>query len=297
MADKIYLADGFKLIGQNIGGWCMQNKAHICTAIGITGTVATGILSARSGARAARKIDKKERELGRLLTAKEKVCLCGKDYIAPVVACAFSVAGTLGSDVLNTKTIGIQNAALIASEKAYEKLSEKTKEVLGEKKAKQITDEIAKEDVKQSGVITQANLDNAPRSGSGTLYPFVDTYSNLLFWSNLDYISCCVKDLQQMMRDLKPRGSEFDYDGKIVGIPYSEWLKSLNFDKKIWSCNERKNKGWNKGYSEMGDDDDPIEYTTTAIEWEPGFAVTAIKWEKDPVDMNLGRLLKGSAIW
>ena len=295
--ERIYLADGFTVIGKTIGGWCAQNRAHICTALGVAGTVTTGVLSARSGARAARKIDRKEKELGRRLSLKEKTCLCGKDFIAPAVAGTLSVIGTVGSDVLNTKTIGIQNAALIASEKAYEQLSRKTREVLGEKKTQQVKDEIAKEKVEQSGVINAVNLDNAPRTGSGTLYPFVDTYSNLLFWSNLDYINCVLKDLQSMMRDLLPRGGEFDYDSKIVGVPYSEWLKSLGFDKKVWNCEERTKKGWNKGYSEDGEDDDPIEYTRSTIEWEPGFAVTAISWEKDPVDMRNGRLLKSSGMW
>ena len=294
---KVYLADGFTAIGKTIGQWCGQNKAHICTALGVAGTVTTGVLSARSGARAARKIDRKEKELGRRLSFKEKAGLCGKDFIAPAVAGTLSVIGTVGSDVLNTKTIGIQNAALIASEKAYEQLSKKTREVLGDKKAQQVKDEIAKEEVEKSGVITQVNLDTAPRTGSGTLYPFVDTYSNLLFWSNLDYIHCVLKDLQLMMRNLESRGNEFDHYGKIIGIPYSEWLKSLGFDKKIWNCDERTKKGWNKGYAEDGADDDPIEIVRTTIEWEPGFAVTAIAWEKEPIDMRLGRTIKGSGMW
>ena len=296
MAEKIYLADGYKAIGQKIGGWCMDNRAHVFTGLAVTGTITTGILSARSGARAARKIDRKEEELGRKLSFKEKMGLCGKDFILPATAAIISVGGAVGSDVVNTKTIGIQNAALIASEKAYEKLSQKTKEVLGEKKAKQVEDEIAKEKVEKSGIITQASLDTAPRTGSGTLFAYVDTYSNLLFWSNLDYINCVIKDMRALMHDLRPRGDEYDYYDKIIGVPYSEWLKSLGFDKKVWNCNERKDKGWNKGYSPDGSDDDPIEYYTRPIEWEPGFAVTAIYWEKDPIDMHLGRLIKSSGM-
>lgn len=295
MADeKIYLADGFKAIGQCVGSWCMNNRAHICTAVGISGTIVTGVLAARSGARAARRIDRKERELGRLLTTGEKVKLCGKDFILPAATAAVSVAGTLGSDVLNTKTIGIQNAALIASEQAYQKLSEKTKEVLGEKKAKQIEDEIAKEEIHKPGVITQEKLDNAPRSGNGELHPFMDSYSKMIFWSNLDYINCVIKELNDMMRDLAPRGDSFDYYDKMIGVRYSDWLERLGFEKRIWNCTAFREHGWNKGFSKDGEDDDPIEYVRTTEEYYPGFAVTYLTWEVDPIPMRLGRMIKAS---
>lgn len=291
-----YFVEGLKVIGQNVGGFCVQNRAHIFTAFGVAGTITTGYLSARSGARAARKIDKRERELGRALTFREKARLCGKDFIAPTVAGTLAVVGTVGSDVINTKIIGERTALLIASEKAYEKLSEKTKEVLGEKKARQVEDEIAKEKVKDEAIVNPENLNNAPRCGNGDLHPFVDGYSNLLFWSNLDYINCCVKDLQEMMRDLNPRGDSFDYSDKIVGVPYSEWLRMMGFDPKIWNSDERRTCGWNKGYGEDGEDDDPIGYFTTTTEWKPGFAVTIISWEKNPTDMRLGRLMKSNEL-
>lgn len=291
---KLYLADGFTEIGNRIGAFCMNNRAHILTGLGVAGTITTGVLSARSGAIAARKIDRKENELGRRLTAREKTALCGRHFIAPAIAGIFSISGTIGSDVINTKMIGIQNAALIASEKAYEQLSRKTREVLGDKKAKQVQDEIAKENTRESGVVNPINLDNAPRSGNGPFYPYVDDWSHLLFWSNPDYIKCVVKTLNEMRTDLPKRGSEFDYSGKEIGVPYSEWLKSLNFDPNVYNANMFKHLGWNKGYNE--DDDDPIGYSTAPETYSEGFAVTTIRWEKDPSDMRLGRLLKSNGL-
>lgn len=297
---KIYMIDGLKEVGSRIGTFCMNNRAHICTGLSVVGTVTTGVLAARSGARSARKIDRKEAELGRRLTFQEKMALCGKEFIAPTISCIVASAGAVGSDVFNTQTIARTNAALLVSEQAYEKLSQKTKEVLGEKKAQQIQDEIAKEKIEQAratGIITRGSFENAPKSGNGTLYPFVDGYSNLPFWSNLDYINACVKDLEKKMREQEPRGSERDYQNKEVGVHYSDWLQMLNFDKNVWSCPEKKDAGWNRGYSEDGEDDDPIAYFRTTQEWEPGFAVTVITWEKDPISMKLGRLLKMSGMW
>ena len=186
--------------------------------------------------------------------------------------------------------------ALLASERAYEALNRKTKEVLGEKKAHQIKDEIAKEHVEKSGVINQFNLDTAPRSGTGQLHAFVDDYSQMLFWSTPDYIALVVKNLNEMMHEQPPRGDEYDYYDKRVGVPYSEWLKALNFSPKVISARAFKNFGWNRGFSPKGEDDDPIKYYTTTMEYEPGFAVTVIKWEKDPTDMELGRLLKSNGM-
>ena len=297
MGEKIYLADGYGMIGKRIGAFCENNKAHILTGLGVAGTITTGILSARSGARAARVIDRKERELDRKLTAREKASLTGKYFIAPVVAGSLSVLGTVGSDVINTKTIGIQNAALIASEQAYERLSRKTKEVLGEKKAKQIEDEVTKEKVADSGLpLTRASFENAPRCGNGTLTPFVDEYSMLPVYSNLDYLTLHAKSLNDMMRELKARGDEYDYYDKEVGVPYSEWLKGLGYDKRVWGTRERVHHGWNKGFDSEGSEDDVIAFSTVPIEYEPGFAVMAIRWETEPTDMRLGRLIKSSGV-
>lgn len=295
-----YAIVGFKEIGKNIGGFCVKNKAHILTGLSVTGTIATGVLSARGGVRAARKIDQRERELERELTFMEKAKLCGTDFIAPTIAGACAIGGALGSDVVNTRTIGERTALLIASEKAYAKLSEKTKAVLGEKKANQIKDEIAKDKIqeaKTAQILTATSFDNAPRCGSGVLYPWVDGYSMLPFWSNPDYVNLCVTSMNKEMKELAPRGDEFDYYDKEIGIFYWKWLKDINYtDKNIYFSPERKHAGWSKGYDKDGSDDDPIAYYTTAIEWEPGFAVTMLTWEKDPSDMRLGRLMKSNGI-
>lgn len=297
MSDKIYLADAYSDIWKKVGVFCQNNKAHILTGVGVVGTVTTGVLSARSGARAARTIDRKEREIGRKLTGREKAALTGKFFIAPAIAGTLSMVGTVGSDVVNTKTIGIQNAALIASEEAYERLSRKTKEVLGEKKAKQVEDEVTKEKVAESGLaLTRASFENAPKVGNGTLTPFVDEYSMLPFWSNLDYIALTVKGMQDMMAEQKSRGDEYDYYDKEIGVPYSEWLKGIGYDRRVWDTPERRHHGWNKGFAEDGSEDDEICYQTVPIEYEPGFAVMALRWEKEPTDMRLGRLIKSSGV-
>jgi hypothetical protein len=296
MKDNNRILDGFEIMKSRSRSFYAENKAHIFTALGITGTIATGVLSARDGAKSARKIDRKAIELGRQLTTKEKIQLCWMDYWDAVLAGGISCFSTFKSDMINTDEISKRTALLIASEKAYEKLSQKTREVLGEKKTQQIRDEIAKETVHDGTTITQEKLDNAPRIGNGELYPFVDEYSKFLFWSNLDYIDLCVMKLNKMMEETEPRNIVSDYYGQKKGVPYSEWLAMVGADPKQYNTPERKNAGWSKGFAEDGSDDDPIAYFRTTEEYRPGFAVTVIKWEKDPTDMTLGRLIKSSGV-
>lgn len=285
--------------------WCAfyeKNKAHIYTGLGITGTIATGILSARSGAKSARKIDRKEEELGRKLTFIEKGKLCWREAIPPIVAGTFACYSEFKSDRISTKQIAERTAMWIASEKAYDKLSAKTREVLGEKKAKQVQDKITEERVQeaiQTGTISVNDFEHAPRVGNGQLSMFVDGYSMLPFWSNVDYIGLQVAEMRQMMADLAPRGGDDDYYDKMIGVPYREWLHRIGYSQlpRIADTKERRNHGWNKGFAKDGSNDDPIEYTITTIEWSPGIAVCVINWDPDPTDMRLGRLIKSSEIF
>ena len=291
-----YILQGFSVMENRTRQFYLANKAHIFTGLGICGTIATGVLSAKDGAKAARRIDRKARELGRPLNSKEKFQLCWSLYWDAILAGGISCFSTLKSDLINTDTISKRTALLIASEKAYEKLSEKTREVLGEKKANQIRDEIAKEDVHDGTTITQEKLDNAPRMGNGQLYPFLDGYSKILFWSNIDYIDLCVMKLNKMMGEIEPRNLVSDYYNQKKGVSYAEWLAFIGVDPKEYNTPERKNMGWNKGFCEDGSDDDPIAYYRTTEEYKPGFAVTVLTWEKDPTDMSLGRLIKSSGV-
>lgn len=288
-------------LGARFGDFYEANKPHIFTGIGIVGTISTGILAAQSGSRSARKIDRKERELGRPLTFIEKGKLCWTDFIAPVAVGAVSCYSTYKVDRVLSAELAKRTTMLIASEKAYEKLSEKTKEVLGEKKAKQIQDEVITDQVqqaKQAGVLTLNDFVNAPRVGNGQLSMFVDAYTMLPFWSNRDYIALQVLQLQQMMLELAPRDPDRDYDNKMVGIPYREWLHRIGYtDPRITDTPERKYRGWNKGYdAKYHRDDDEIDFEMTPIAWDENITAFAVSFTTPPSDMKLGRLIKTSGL-
>lgn len=296
------IEDGFKQLGSGLRDFYSKNKTHIFTALSIGGTVVTCVSSAKAGARIARRIDAEENRRGRYLTAKEKIELSWKDMLLPAGSCIFACASSLNSDLIATDMIAKSNALAITTAKAYDALSKKTKDVLGEKKAKQIQDEITKEKMETATapngrlLLTKSAFDDAPKTGSGTLVPFVDGYSMLPFWSNVDYIEKCILKLQTYMANLEPRGGEYDYEDKIVGVPYREWLSYIGYGNSVANTPERKYKGWNKGFEKDGSGDDPISYSRTTMEYEPGFPVCVINWDRDPTDMKLGRLIKGSGL-
>jgi len=297
-----YILAGFREMFGDMGSFYQKNKAHIFTGLGIVGTIGTGVLSARDGAKAARRIDRKKEELGRELTFKEKMQLCWKDYIDAALIGGLACFSEFKSDQINTRTIADRTALLIASEKAYEKLSQKTREVLGDKKAKQVQDEVVKEELTKANpatglpYVSSNAFKDAPRVGNGELHPFIDAYTKLPVWSNIDYLRLQEKTLQEMMSELRPRDRTSDYVDKIVGVRYSEWLSMLGYSKDVWGTDERREQGWNKGCAGDGSDDDPIEFYTTPIEFEPGFAVTSIIWKKNPTSLRLGRLIKTNGL-
>ena len=289
-------------LGQRFGDFYEANKPHIFTGIGIGGTILTGVLAAQSGARSARKIDKKERELGRRLTFLEKGKLCWTDALAPMAVGVISCYSTYKVDATLSAELAKRTTMLIASEKAYEKLSEKTKEVLGDKKAKQVQDEIVSEKVqqaKQNGILTLDDFINAPRVGNGQLSMFVDEYTMLPFWSNRDYIALQVMELRQMMSELAPRDPDNDYNNKKVGVPYREWLHRIGYyDPRIVDTPERKDRGWNKGFDKKyHSDDDVIDFETHAISWDENVTAHAVTFTTPPSDMTMGRMIKSNGLF
>ena len=294
-----YLKSGIDALGFYGKKFYHENKAHIFTGLSIAGTIATGAISAKDGARAARRIDQKSIELGRELTNGEKFKLCWKDFLDAGLICAGACAATVASDAINTRTIADRTTLLIASEKAYEQLSKKTKEVIGEKKYKEVKDEMVKEKIqnqKPPHVITQTDFDHAPRVGDGALYPMILEYCWLPFWSNLDYLNLWVMKMNGIMSDLEPRDNTRNYLGQKIGVPFSEFVSAIGYDHKIACTPERRNHGWNKGYAKDGSDDDIIAIEHHSVEYSPGFAVTMISFEQDPRDMTCGGIFKSNGL-
>lgn len=286
-----YIADGYKIMGTWLGDWAEKHKADIFTGISIIGTGATAVISAMDTSRAVRKIDAKELETGEELDWKEKVKLCWKDYIPTGLTVLGTDAASIASNRVSAKTITDLSASYAMLENLYERHKKKTREVVGDKKEQAIREEIAKEEVKQYFSTMKIPPQRDPNDDL-----WMDGYSGIIFWSNIDKLRRIEAKLQDMMNELAPRGDEYDYYDKMIGVNYGEWLSFLRLDNPD-ECHSVRNRriGWNKGFAKDGSDDDVIQFYTTAMEIDQGARVVhVINWETEPTDMKLGRLIKSS---
>ena len=282
------LKDGTLTMGNWLNDWYDKNKAHFWTGVSLVGTVATAVSSAKDTQRIFRKHgDPKD------LPIKERLKVYATNYLGTAGVAGISMYGALKSDKENGKVIAERTGLYLATRKSYDLLKKNLKEVVGEKKAQTVQDEAVKQDVQQH--VTQQMVDAAPVYGRGDQV-FRDGYTKLVFKSNIDYLRLCEKKLQDMMAELAPRGDEFDYYDKKIGVRYSEWLAFIGFPKDVYDSPERKDHGWNKGFAKDGSDDDPIEFYTTPVEYEEGKSCLEIVWSKDPTDMKLGRLMKSTGM-
>lgn len=287
------LKDGYLAMGNLANDWYEKNKAHFWTGVSMAGTVVTAVASAADTARIFRKCRKEYNCDPKELPVKDRLRLYAANYIMTAGCAGISMYGARKSDKENGKIIAERTGLYLATRKSYDLLKKNLKEVVGEKKAAQVQDKVAEEQVRQT--VTQQAVDESPIIGRGDQV-FLDAYSGIIFRSNIDYLRLCEAKLQKMMTELASRDDEFDYYDKKIGVRYAEWLSFIGVPKKDWDTPERKDHGWNKGFAKDGSDDDPIEFYTTATEYEPGKSCLVINWEKDPTDMKLGRILKSNSL-
>lgn len=290
------LKDNYILMGDMANDWYTQNKSHFWTGVSMLGTIATAFASSNDTARVFRKCQKKYACDPSELPVKVRLQEHWQDF-APTAACVgISLFGAAKSDHESTKLIAERTGAYLVTKKAYDTLKSSMKEVVGEKKAQQVeqkvTEEKAKEIVCSNPVYDRNLLPTAGRPDQ----EFIDEYSGWRFMSNIDYLRLGEMKLQAMMDELAPRNSVLEYSDAIKGVAYSEWAAYIGMKPEQYNTNERRYRGWNKGYDRNGYDDDVIHFTTRPIEVEEGRSAIVISWEVEPTDMKLGRLIKLSNI-
>ena len=293
------MATGYQIMGQEAKQKVVDNRANIFTGISVIGTIATGIVSAFSGAKAARKIDAKAAEVQRPLTTKEKAALCWKDFILPAGTVITSSASSITSNRIQAGDIARLTTDVAVVTKAYNEFKKATNEVVTEKQQQQIKDTISEEKRKQMDpAVTNRLVD--PDMGMGRAQLFVDGFSGVQFFATVDKVRLAESKLQNMMMELKPRQWLGYYTSNTHGVPYREWLCLIEAETNVPTYNRDisifANYGWNKGYwSDNIDDDDVISFYLS-----PGETIYkgeerscyVINWDQDPADMKCGDMLK-----
>lgn len=143
-----------------------DNAPTILTAVGVTGTVATAILTGRATFKAAEIISREtalaETELqlrtaaegGSLiripaatLSRTEKVKLTWRLYLPPVATGAVTIACIVTANKISSKKIAALTFAAGVSERAFTEYKDKVVEKLGDRQDQKIRDEIAQDRV------------------------------------------------------------------------------------------------------------------------------------------------------
>lgn len=296
------MALGYKDMGQQATQAIVNNRANIFTGVSVLGTIATSIVSWFGGMKSARKIDAKTAEVGRPLTVKEKAQLCWKETLMPAGTVILSGAGAVTSNRIMAGDIARLTTDVAVVTKAYNEFKKASNEVMTEKQQHEVRQNMAEkemEKVKEQPKVVN-NLVEPSDCGRGQL--FMDCFSGIVFFSTVDKVRLAISKLREMMAELKPRirGDKGVYSPTELGVPYREWLSFVNADTNAVGIYKNdivlhSHFGWNKGYNDGIEDDDPIEaYFSPGEVMYLGESRSCfmINWEQDPSDMRLGDTLK-----
>lgn len=220
-----------------------KGSPYILTAMGSAGVLGTAILTGRATIKAIDILnEEKERRLENSedrvieITLKEKVQLCWKPYISPVVVGVTSIACIIGANSVSTKRTAAMAAAYSLLETTAKNYQEKVIEQLGSNKEEKIRGEIA-----------QSHLDSNPVSktdilciNKGDTLCF-DTLSGRYFNHDIEKIRRIQNDLNHdLMEAIWVPLNDLYYALGIPGIKLGEdigWtvdeLLDISFSSKL----------------------------------------------------------------
>lgn len=141
-----------------------QNSPSLLTAVGVTGTVTTAILTGRASFKAAEIIQREgenlKRESDQFLNSndldfRDKALLVWPQYIPPVGVGGVTIASIIMANRIGSKRAAAVAAAYSITERAFDEYKTKVIAKLGEKKEQSVRDEIAQDRVTAQPVVTR----------------------------------------------------------------------------------------------------------------------------------------------
>lgn len=165
-----------------------DNSTVILTAIGVTGTVVTALLTGRASYRAAAILAEESPHL----EPKEKFRLVWKLYVPPMVTGSVTVACIVGANRIGNRRAAAMAAAFTLTEKAFTEYKDKVVEKLGERKEMAMRDELAQDRVNRNPLPSEIFITN----GSVLCY---DQYTGRYFLSDMETIRRAVNDINEII--------------------------------------------------------------------------------------------------
>lgn len=173
-----------KLLKQ-IGKLVIDNSPAILTAIGVTGTIATTILTGKAAYTAAELIYYDEQTNGfsdePIERFKERFKLTWKLYVPAIISGTMTIACVVGANRIGNRRAAAIAAAYSLTDKAFSEYREKVVEKLGENKERAVRDGLAQDRVTNNPVIDHEVV----ITGNGDVLCY-EAYTGRYFNSNME---------------------------------------------------------------------------------------------------------------
>lgn len=189
--------DSLKKVVRPVHECFMQHDSTILIVTGLVGNAASLYLMHEASRKAEAKISLKEKELGRDLTLKEKVCETGKDYAAVAILMIASDACIIAGHHKDISKGAAAYAAYKISEETVERLDRQLDENLGERKAQKLRNAANEEKMNEVPIPRD---DAIILTGNGTYLCF-DRLSGRYFRSSIAAIQRAITNANQQLQD------------------------------------------------------------------------------------------------
>lgn len=198
-----------KGIATNLANSIKDNAPIVYTIVEIMGVVTTGYLSARAAVASFIDIRDKEKEIGREMTSTEKVKLCWKNFIPPVI----SGAVTSGASIMSKQHLLKGQAGLAticgATVEGAREYQDKIVNLIGDEKEKEVHKELEKNQV----VNFMRNTDFRAINMNDGKEQFIDGFSKRPFRSTVVDIRKIENHINSTMLR---RNGPFDEDSQLT---------------------------------------------------------------------------------
>lgn len=172
--------------------FAIDNSPLILTAIGVTGTITTAILTGKACWKASRVVAESEAVFGLPENRREAFKVTAREtwphFIPPLATAALTVSAIIMANRVGTRRAAAMAAAYSISERAFEEYRDKVVEKLGPNKEKAARDEIASDRIR-----------NNPPSGEIIIATnevlCYDLYSGRYFKSSMESLKKAQNDL------------------------------------------------------------------------------------------------------
>lgn len=216
----------------------VKHSPEILTGIGLAGMIATTVLAVKATPKAIQLLEVHAKEEGRdNFKFVEKVKICGKCYIPPLISGVASAACIIGASSVNLRRNAALAAAYTLSDTAMREYRDKVVETIGEKKEQIVQDKLAEDRVKKDPVTKQEVI----ITDKGNTLCF-DSISGRYFKSDIDAIKKAQNEFnRRLLHEMYASLNEF-YDeiglnpttlGDQLGWNIDDGLIDIYFSSQI----------------------------------------------------------------